>query len=468
MDGIDMTNQPQSDVNRANKLQGLMRECTCPACGHHVSVGFFNPGDQTLAMLAWPTSTSDAINMPRLPHDFVRCVDCGHVYNAQFDYRDVPYTEKPNLMYNKGAIWSDHLTQVRDLILSRLPENPTVVEIGCGEGHLLRAVAEKTTDGRFIGFDPNSQIETGNGLIEARAELFEPTVHLAELQPDLIVSRHVFEHLTNPLGFTQALAFAAGWLNRSTQLLIEVPCIDGVLQSHRTVDFYYEHHSHFTTKSLQRMLSRAASHVEHVATGYNGEVAYGIAEFHASNPQIVMAQQAIAFKAQTTENRQTLRRQFQHLSESGLGIAIWGGSGKAAAFINQHSLDRNRFPLVVDSDPLKEGTFVPGTGQRICYRDTLLKNPVEIVIIATQWRAADIAIEMEKAGIKVRHILVEHQGRLVEYDSVEHPYQIEATMESPKTVAADTNNLPSQTDEPIRRPKFLTRRKDKPTDRKVG
>ena len=76
-------------------------------------------------------------------------------------------------------------------------------------------------DGRYIGFDPNGAADGGGpdgaadgggpdgAAVELRAELFEATRHLADLRPDLIISRHVLEHLVNPLGFLQRIGFAA-------------------------------------------------------------------------------------------------------------------------------------------------------------------------------------------------------------------------------------------------------------------
>jgi hypothetical protein len=96
-------------------------------------------------------------------------------------------------------------------------------------------------------------------------------------------------------------------------------------------------------------------------------------------------------------------------------VAIWGGTGKSAAFMCRYGVDAKRFPLVVDSDPAKVGTFVPGTGQEIRFRDWLLTNDVDVVVIPPQWRAADIVAEMKSAGIAVGRVLIEHQGGLVEF-----------------------------------------------------
>jgi hypothetical protein len=104
-------------------------------------------------------------------------------------------------------------------------------------------------------------------------------------------------------------------------------------------------------------------------------------------------------------------------------VAIWGGTGKSAAFMNRYGVDAVRFPIVVDSDPAKAGTFVPGTGQEIRRRDWLLAYPVHTIIIPPQWRAADIVVEMDEAGITARHVAIEHNGRLIDYFNDSHPYR---------------------------------------------
>jgi hypothetical protein len=181
------------------------------------------------------------------------------------------------------------------------------------------------------------------------------------------------------------------------------------------------------------MLSRCATDVELVQTGYSDEVVYGLAGFQVSRDQVDFARTALRFRERTQRHKHSLRSDLDELSNSVQKVAIWGGTGKAAAFINQNGLDRERFPLVVDSDADKAQTCVPGTGQEIRFRDCLLEEPAEVILIATQWRAADICMEIERCGIVCQTILIEHQGRLVDFFAGQHPYHTSSRPEDSRS-----------------------------------
>lgn len=420
--GLRMPRPSRAESTTPGAIAGVMRSATCPACGFHVAVPFFDGGHQPLATLAWPETAGEATHMRRLPLDFVSCVDCGHIYNHAFDYRNVPYSSKPNLMFNRGIFWSDHLRKVQRQILDHLPEAPVVVEIGYGDGSFLAALAQQRPAGRYVGFDPHGAKGSPHASVELRNAMFEPARDLAALKPDLIISRHVLEHLTNPLGFVQQISFAAACARIRPVVYIEVPCVDRAVESGRIVDFYYEHNSHFTTRSFTRMVGRCAVSSFTVEHGYDGEVVYGFLRLGGAPEQVAQAEVACGFHAAAREARTYIRVQLEELYLEGRRVAVWGGTGKSAAFIHRYAMDADRFPIVVDSDAQKVGTFVPGTGQEIRSRDFLLDNPVDVVIIPPQWRALDIAEEMRRAGIEVDTILIEHDGALVDYMREAHPY----------------------------------------------
>jgi SAM-dependent methyltransferase len=393
----------------------------CPVCAHTLAVPFFDGGRHALATLGWPRSAAEARAMPRHPHEFVQCPACSHVWNRAFRYDAIPYRDNPNRMFNQGSIWRGHLAATRDLVLQRLGAAPTIIDIGCGEGHFIRGLAsERDGVGRFIGFDPNSSAETGLG-VECHARLFEPLADMPRFQPDAVVIRHVLEHLVEPAALLDQLAWGAAALGKPCWLFAEMPCIDRVFATGRLADFFYEHAAHFTSRSFKTLLARVGDVVE-LDRGYDGEVVYGLVQLSVPQPLRERAAAASRFARRSDESRSAIRAQLDALSASGARVAIWGGTGKAAAFIHQFGADAKRFALVVDSDPGKAGTFVPETGQEIVFRDVLKTQPVDVVIVPTQWRARDILAEMEREGIVAAQVLIEHDGQLVDFVQGCHPY----------------------------------------------
>lgn len=409
---------------------------TCPACGYHVAVLFYDGGQQPLATLGWPQSAGEARAMPKLPLRFVRCVDCGHVFNYLFDYRRVPYGDHPNLMYNRGLRWNEFLRKVSAEMIARLPANPVVVEIGHGDGMFLESLASLQPAGSFIGFDPYGATQSALGNVAYRRSLFLPPAQMAELRPDLLISRHVLEHLTDPLGFVQSLSFGAAMADLKPLLYLEVPCIDRALHTTRTEDFYYEHNSHFTTESFSRMLARSFCSIDALDHGYDGEVVYAFLRLKGKLEHLGHARAAKAFDGMAQASRRVIMLELANLYMSGKVVAFWGGTGKCAAFLQAHRVDAQRFPLVVDSDPAKIGTYVPGTGQRIEPASTLKGRFIDVVVVPTQWRARDIVEEARRTGITFGQVLIPHDGRLVDFLAGEHPYQRPLTLPDSACVVA--------------------------------
>jgi hypothetical protein len=394
---------------------------SCPVCHYTLASKFFDGGNQPLATLGWPASSSEAKDMPQYSLDYVQCPRCTHIWNRSFSYEFIPYTNNPNRMFNKGMIWKSHLNKTKELLLGQLPKSPTIIDIGCGEGHFVRGLSEILEKrGRFIGFDPNTTSESGLGL-EFCPRYFDPLIDILDYMPDLIIIRHVFEHLLDPAAFMNQLAWGAALVNKPVKLFAEMPCVDRVLQSKRLVDFFYEHPSQFTTKSFSTLMVQGGD-IFDLAHGYDGEVIYALIELKVPQQYQTNIKLSNDFYRQTFISKNKIKDQLQNLINSGKKIAIWGGTGKAAAFIHFYDVNADNFPLIVDSDVDKVGTFVSKTGQQIQYRDVLKGQKIDVLIIPPQWRAKDILKEMGQQKIEVGEVLIEHAGGLINYADENHPY----------------------------------------------
>lgn len=286
---------------------------TCPVCHHGVAMPFFDGGHHPLATLGWPDTAELATVMSPLPQDFVQCPACTHVWNRSFSYAAIPYAHQPNRMYNAGTMWKGHLADTRDLLLSVLPVQPTVIDIGCGEGHFVRGIADACGgSGRFMGFDPNASGVTGKGL-EFHARLFAPLQDVPALQPDALVIRHVLEHLTDPASLVEQFAWGAVELGKPVYLFAEMPCIDRVFETRRLADFFYEHPSHFTRTSFRHLMERAGE-VLTLDHGYDREVVYALVRLEVPAAHRETAAASLSFRKTAEESRAVIRAELDRLA----------------------------------------------------------------------------------------------------------------------------------------------------------
>lgn len=387
----------------------LLRTVTCPVCGHHVALSLFN-GPHTL--------DGHGPSRSGVELDVVRCVDCGHAFNADDEHAAVEHTDRPTRTFSGAPGWDEHVRAVRDEMLGRLPAVPVVIEIGHGDGQFLAALAEARPAGRYVGFDPQGVTDAPHAAVELRRERFVATRALADLTPHVIVARYVMEYLTQPLGLLHDLAFASASSGIQPVVYLEVPCVDRALETGRTFEFDHTHTSYFTTASFMRLLSRCGAVEQRIGHGYHKDVLYAFVRLGRGQTQIQHARAVDTFRSSARESLGRLRRQLDALAVAHRSVAIWGGTGEAAAFIAQVGADARRFPIVVDADAGATGTRVPTTGQEIQSPDWLRAHPTDVVIIPASRHAREILREMAARDIRCDSVLIEDRGRLVDYVAV--------------------------------------------------
>lgn len=384
----------------------------CVACGSHIVKLLYNSGPQPLTALNLPRSYNEAKNASLYPMNFYMCCYCGHVYNVDFDYTKVPYGEDSNRMYNKGSGWLNHLEYLVDwLNKNYYLQGKTIIDIGAGGGGFLNLIKQRFSRTRCIAFEPgiDSEICHERGL-ETYTDYFVPQRDMRKFKPDIVIMKHVLEHLQHPRDFVAEIAYYANMYQSYPVFVAEVPCITKALETHRITDFLYEHVSNFARRSLRVMFESTGWITLDEFLAYNDEVAVWIGRPTPLNLQFEA--QVKGFRDNTWLSVQNIQNSLREWRKAHQTIAFFGGTGKSAAFLNAYHLDLDR---VVDSDANKVGRHVPGTGQRIEHVDALLENPVDVIVITTRWRAADIYAEIKCKGIKYTSLLVLEQGVLTDY-----------------------------------------------------
>jgi hypothetical protein len=340
--------------------------------------------------------------------NFHMCLKCGHVFNVDFDVARIPYEEDSNLMYNSGSGWDTHIENMVQLLRGGYNAwGKTLIDIGAGDGLLLDYINQQSLDDgvgtRCIAFEPGIEADSCQQAgLETYMDYFIPERDMALFKPDILICRHVIEHMENPRKFITEIAYWAHETQCLPVFLAEVPCIEKALKQGRTSDFLYEHVSNFTVRSFLALFETCGWVTHDFFMAYNQEVVIWVGR---PDPRAFIT-------PQFNLNREAIRDIVRYLQASRDSVAFWGGTGKGAAFLNACEITDGR---VIDSDDRKVGRYVPGTGQLIEHAGSLRVNPVDTVVITTRWRAADIYAEIKRDYPCVKEVLIVDGDFIREY-----------------------------------------------------
>jgi hypothetical protein len=181
----------------------------------------------------------EARDVPWAPVDFIGCRNCGFVWNRIFDENQVVYNKNYETMWSGIPSFTPTFKTVTDF-MEPMGDEISIVEIGCGQGSFLKAMAD-AFKGRFklgLGFDPAIRESSSHDKIKLTADFFTPEKFkkLSE-KPVIAMSRHVIEHIVSPLDFIRNMAD----LSSVEKIVIETPNLQYIIENRLYYEFIYEH-----------------------------------------------------------------------------------------------------------------------------------------------------------------------------------------------------------------------------------
>lgn len=164
-------------------------------------------------------------------HSHLRCRQCGLIFVADLPthedlmaaYRRVHHSTYQVLHKKDWEPWMQHKHKTLDALgldewRQQLQGSPRALDIGCGEGHLLRVLQERGWEARGIEVNTEfAQQARRHGLHIIQS----PVEHAAHSDRfHLVVMSHLIEHLRQPL---EVLRQIHGWLHHKGRLIVETP-----------------------------------------------------------------------------------------------------------------------------------------------------------------------------------------------------------------------------------------------------
>lgn len=363
--------------------------CRCPVCEGSRLTGFLHRGrvpvHQNL-VVADRTAARSALTGDL---DMMVCEDCDFVFNRAFDLARLAYGENYDNTQSYSAYFEAYMDDlVAELVEHRGVRNLTIVEVGCGRGEFLRKLVEYPGAGnRGFGFDPSyvGPESDLDGRLLFRSCYYDE--NCTDVTADVVVSRHVIEHVPEPLVLLRTIRAA---LARSphAQVFFETPCVEWILRNRVIWDFFYEHCSLFSAGSLATAFERSGFLVTGVKHVFGEQYLWLEARVSAQTTARArvsgeIIELARAYGPAERELRQTWTERFRMLAESGR-VALWGAGAKGATLANLIDPDCRLIDCVVDINPNKQGRCIPGTGHPIVspgalpmrgVRNAVLMNP---------------------------------------------------------------------------------------------
>jgi SAM-dependent methyltransferase len=395
-------------VTEALRSKGLVRPC--PVCGHGAG--------EVLATRAFALPEGS-----RLPesYDVVACERCGCCFAdtaAPQDAYDHYYTEcsryeDPNTSSSGGDRSDDRsrLDSTAAYIASHLAApDAGVLDIGCGGGGLLRALAGIGC-GNLAGIDPSAvcvERVAASGAGGTQGTVFSRAPEGAGAQRyGCVALTHVLEHVRD---VGRAVESVSTWLAPDGLLYIEVPDAGRYAQRFVVADYYFdiEHINHFDEGALRNL---AAAHGFDVVdiTVKDLTLADGVLY-----PCVAML---CRLPALGRESRDSVRSDaardsileyvrlsacadpaagLSSLGDPAAAVAVWGAGSYAQRLFAGGLLAGLNVAVLVDGDGKKQGSTLAGLPVQAPEALRSFDGPV---LVAAALYGADIEREIRAMGL---------------------------------------------------------------------
>lgn len=392
----------------ADSLVGATR---CRACSGSRLIDFLDLGVQPIAN-RYVAAADRGAPEPAFPLHAYACLDCALI---QVPDR-VPAEFFRHYLYVPSAAEGlrRHFASLADRLAhdAYVPDASYLVDIGCNEGVLLRACAERRL--RVVGVDPaRNLVERVRAAgIEVVNEYFGAEVSRALREKHgraaAITTTNTFNHIDDLHGFVRGVR---DLLAEDGVLIVEVPHAADLLEHNEFDTIYHEHLSEFSVRSMVELFRSCDLEVFDVEalTVHGGSMR--VWGQHVGGPRPTSAAVASwcededarglrepatydAFRERVEALRETLRAQIAALLEDGKRLAAYGAPAKGMTLLSYCHLGPTEIAYVVDRSPLKQDRFTPGTGIPIVSPERIVSDPPDVMLVLA-WNYLDEIVEQQ-------------------------------------------------------------------------
>jgi len=378
----------------------------CRGCGELLSLTFLDLGSSPIAN---DLITPENLNSPEIhyPLHAMTCTACALVQLPEVALRESLFRSDYVYFSSYSTSWLAHAKDYASLMTSRLNlgNEDLVVEVASNDGYLLQYFAEGGI--QVLGVEPAS------GVAEVAIAKGIPTIidffgeaiarQLAEkTKPRLMLGNNVLAHVPNIHDFIKAFSLL---IDDDGLVTFEFPHLLNLLRNNQFDTIYHEHYSYLSVTALKPIFE---SHglkivdVEKLST-HGGSIRIFVAKSESiwETQDVVKAtmNEESLFDPRdravlTSLHERTLRTKIDLVAElvkcrkEGVRVAAYGAAAKGNTLLNYSGIDSDLIEYVVDLNPHKQGSFLPGSRIPIVSEQVLNENPPDILLVLP-WNIID-------------------------------------------------------------------------------
>jgi novobiocin biosynthesis protein NovU/D-mycarose 3-C-methyltransferase len=341
------------------------------------------------------------------PLEMMWCPKCTLAQTSVVVDRDVLY-KNYSYVTSPSNTMREHFVRLLEDLCQEC-KTGTVIEIGSNDGSFLKYCLTQGFK-RAIGIDPADNlcdlalkkgVHTINDYFTCKVAT---ELDRDDVQPDLIVARHVFCHMEDWHEAIHALGVLCG---KETVIAIEVPHLVETLTKCEWDQIYHEHLSYMTITAMKRALQNSMLHIHGVKHYpiHGGAIVLLLRRNDSVVPPQELPVEEVTLKhmAEFSERAQILALELgnrvKDLVSQGKTVVGYGASAKATQWIQMCGFSKKHIKYVCDNTPEKQNKFMPGTDIPVAHSDVLSRNqPDYSVLFAWNWRNECISKEKNYSG----------------------------------------------------------------------
>lgn len=321
---------------------------------------------------------ADDIDSDTSVHLVIReCSACGLVQHSS---PPVPYFRKVITAAGLSPEMREHRrNQFRDFTYRYGLAGKTVVEIGCGQGHLLSILRDTGLRPTGLEYDPVDATQLPDGI---EIEHGYPTQRrLIRGAPfEAFVCINFLEHAPDPSAFLTGITAI---LADDAVGLLEVPSLEHLLETRCGYDWIADHVSYFSKDTLRLALELSGFVVDDIERTWKG---YDLLAYVHKRP-VSGAERLREDLAMAVAN---LSAFLDMESARGHRVAVWGASHQALTLLAEADIG-DCIAYIVDSAEFKQGRFTPVTHLPVVAPATLTHEPVDTVLVMAAGFSDEVA-----------------------------------------------------------------------------